>query len=209
VGEKRLVWLTPERKETALQCSSDSRVSVFISLDVWVFDLQWSHIFNIVLTFCGWLWRISMRPHDWQVSVLPLYSSSSCCADHRLLSKALVCYKFNTIYSVHCDHNDPYTPTNVYNLYKIVNHPYTWTLLHVLAINCHHQGDNTKAYETNTSNLHTQFNICLFQCINGCEVIAFLCYEPPEDGNLFVETYVWVSNIIYTFILSGAFVGWY
>jgi hypothetical protein len=35
----------------------------------------------------------------------------------------------------------PYTPTNAINLYKIIAHPHTRTLLHVLAIKCHPQGD--------------------------------------------------------------------
>jgi len=37
--------------------------------------------------------------------------------------------------------NQPYTLTNAINLYKITDHPHTSDLLHVLAINRHHQGD--------------------------------------------------------------------
>ena len=28
---------------------------------------------------------------------------------------------------MHTDYNHPHTPTNAYNLYKITDHPYTWT----------------------------------------------------------------------------------
>jgi len=48
---------------------------------------------------------------------------------------------FNIICSIHCDYNPPYTPTNAYNLYTIIYHTYSWTLLHVSAINLHPLGD--------------------------------------------------------------------
>jgi len=56
-----------------------------------------------------------------------------------------------------CDYDQPHTPTNASNFYKIANHPDTWNLLHVLAKICRRQGDiNTKEYKIITSNLHTQ-----------------------------------------------------
>ena len=52
-------------------------------------------------------------------------------------------------------HSHPYMPTNAHNLYKIENHPYTWVLLHVSALNHLPQGYiNTKGYKINTANLH-------------------------------------------------------
>jgi hypothetical protein len=47
---------------------------------------------------------------------------------------------FNIICSVRCGYTDRHTPTNAHNLYKITDYPYTRSLLHVSAINCHLQG---------------------------------------------------------------------
>lgn len=37
--------------------------------------------------------------------------------------------------------NHPHTPINAHNSYKITYYPYTWTSLHVSAINRHSKGD--------------------------------------------------------------------
>jgi hypothetical protein len=50
--------------------------------------------------------------------------------------------KFNIIRSVNRDYNHSHTPTDAHNLYKITNHPNTWTLLWVSAINPHSQRDS-------------------------------------------------------------------
>jgi len=49
--------------------------------------------------------------------------------------------KSNIIRSVHRDYNHSHTPTDAHNLYKITNHPSTWTLLRVSAINLYSQRD--------------------------------------------------------------------
>jgi hypothetical protein len=53
------------------------------------------------------------------------------------------------------------------------------------------------------------FQCVIIQCINGCEVHVSLCFEPCEDENLFVKTYVGVSDMLYTDYLPGAFVSSY
>jgi len=64
---------------------------------------------------------------------------------------------FNIIQSMRCDYDQPHTPTNVHNLYKIANHPYTWNILPFFAKICLRQRDiNTKEYKIITSNLHAQ-----------------------------------------------------
>jgi len=56
-----------------------------------------------------------------------------------------------------CDYDQPHTPTNAHNLYKIANHPYTGNFLRVFAKICRRQRDiNTKEYKIITSNLHTR-----------------------------------------------------
>jgi hypothetical protein len=50
--------------------------------------------------------------------------------------------KFNIIRYVHRDYNHSHTPTDAHNLYKITNHPSTWTLLRVSAINRHSPRDS-------------------------------------------------------------------
>ena len=50
-------------------------------------------------------------------------------------------YKFHIICSMHCDYDHPYTQTNAQSLCNIVNHLWTWNLLHVLAINHHPRAD--------------------------------------------------------------------
>jgi len=49
--------------------------------------------------------------------------------------------KCHIICSVHCDYNQPHTPTQAQGLYQTINHPYTQTRLLVTGINRHHQGD--------------------------------------------------------------------
>ena len=60
--------------------------------------------------------------------------------------------------------NQPYTPTNALNLYKITDHPYTWALLHALEINRHHQGEiSIKECKINIS----QFTNAILNIYNG------------------------------------------
>ena len=63
-------------------------------------------------------------------------------------------YLFNIICSMHCDYNHAYTLADAYNLYKIITCPFTWTSVHVLAINCHPHGDLIQRHTEPTCPFH-------------------------------------------------------
>jgi hypothetical protein len=63
---------------------------------------------------------------------------------------------FNTVHSVHCDHTHPYIP-NTHTLFKIINHPYTRTNLHVPVINLHPQEDLIQRHIKATHSFYIQF----------------------------------------------------
>jgi hypothetical protein len=69
------------------------------------------------------------------VEILYSYSSNSIryIYLHDICNNFIICSYIAT--------NPPYTPTNAYNLYTIIYHTHSWTLLHVSVINLHSLGD--------------------------------------------------------------------
>jgi hypothetical protein len=78
-----------------------------------------------------------MQVHPWSLSIFNSKSRpSQTVMNGQLMLTVLI------------DH--PYTPTNIENLYKIINYAYTYALLHVSAINRHPQTDTTQRHTKTT-----------------------------------------------------------
>jgi len=71
---------------------------------------------------------------------------------------------------MHFDYNHPHTPTNTYNLYKIIYQPHTQTLLLVSVLQCHPQEGITY----NILNQYIQFTYTLLKIMAAINIKTWI-----------------------------------
>ena len=83
--------------------------------------------------------------------------------------------------------NSPHPTINAHNLCKITNHPHTWAVLYVSAINQHSQGD-----------INTKYKIIyiMLQINNGS------CKYKLRDAGILLHKIHWCANI-YIYMVCG------